>query len=67
MSAPEPSSSAPSSSTRTSSLQPTTVTLSRCSRQLRERGKLSDLAPTILCLLDLEVPAEMTADNLIVG
>ncbi len=36
-------------------------------RQLRERGKLSDLAPTILCLLDLEVPAEMTADNLIVG
>ncbi len=34
--------------------------------RLRERGKLADIAVTILHLLGLEVPAEMTADNLIV-
>lgn len=30
-------------------------------------GKLSDLAPTVLALLGLSVPKEMTANNLIVG
>ena len=35
-------------------------------KTLLERGKLSDIAPTVLHLLGLEVPAEMTADNLIV-
>jgi 2,3-bisphosphoglycerate-independent phosphoglycerate mutase len=32
---------------------------------LRPCGKLSDLAPTVLYLLGLPIPAEMTADNLI--
>jgi len=34
-------------------------------RKLLPRGKLSDIAPTILCLLGLDIPEEMTADNLI--
>jgi len=33
-------------------------------KRLLERGKLSDIAPTVLRLLGLEVPAEMTAENL---
>jgi 2,3-bisphosphoglycerate-independent phosphoglycerate mutase len=32
---------------------------------LRESGKLSDIAPTVLYLLGLSIPEEMTADNLI--
>jgi 2,3-bisphosphoglycerate-independent phosphoglycerate mutase len=35
-------------------------------RKLLERGKLSDIAPTVLSLLGLDVPVEMTADNLFV-
>ena len=34
-------------------------------RRLIRRGKLSDIAPTILFLLGLDVPKEMTAQNLI--
>jgi 2,3-bisphosphoglycerate-independent phosphoglycerate mutase len=34
-------------------------------RKLRARGKLSDIAPTVLYLLGLAIPKEMTADNLI--
>ena len=34
-------------------------------RKLIPAGKLSDLAPTILTLLGLDIPAEMTADNLL--
>ena len=33
--------------------------------KLRESGKLADVAPTALSLLGLEIPGEMTADNLI--
>ncbi|NBB95711.1 MAG: 2,3-bisphosphoglycerate-independent phosphoglycerate mutase [Planctomycetes bacterium] len=33
--------------------------------KLREHGKLSDIAPTMLKLLGIDVPAEMTADCLI--
>ena len=36
-------------------------------RKLLPRGKLSDIAPTVLRLLGLEVPKDMTADNLICG
>ena len=35
--------------------------------KLLPHGKLSDIAPTALKLLGLDVPADMTADNLIVG
>ena len=35
-------------------------------KKLIERGKLADIAPTVLRLMDLEVPAEMTADYLVV-
>ncbi len=35
-------------------------------KKLRERGKLSDIAPTILDLLGLDIPEEMTADDLII-
>jgi 2,3-bisphosphoglycerate-independent phosphoglycerate mutase len=35
-------------------------------KTLLERGKLSDIAPTILSLLGLDIPGEMTAQNLIV-
>ena len=34
--------------------------------KLLERGTLSDIAPTILHLLDIEKPAEMTSNNLII-
>jgi len=34
-------------------------------RKLAESGKLSDIAPTILNLLGLKVPAEMTAEDLL--
>jgi 2,3-bisphosphoglycerate-independent phosphoglycerate mutase len=34
-------------------------------RTLPERGKLSDIAPTVLRLLGLEIPEEMTADVLV--
>jgi 2,3-bisphosphoglycerate-independent phosphoglycerate mutase len=34
-------------------------------KRLAKRGKLSDIAPTVLYLLDLEIPREMTAQNLI--
>jgi 2,3-bisphosphoglycerate-independent phosphoglycerate mutase len=36
-------------------------------RQLLGRGKLSDIAPTVLSLLGLEIPVEMTAQNLIIN
>lgn len=36
-------------------------------KQLIERGKLADLAPTALHLLGLPIPAEMTADVLLAG
>ena len=35
-------------------------------KQLLKHGKLSDIAPTVLSLLGLDVPEEMTAKNLIV-
>ena len=35
-------------------------------KQLLKRGKLSDIAPTILYLLGLKIPEEMTAKNLII-
>jgi 2,3-bisphosphoglycerate-independent phosphoglycerate mutase len=35
-------------------------------KELIDRGKLSDIAPTVLSLLGLKIPAEMTARNLIV-
>ncbi|MCF8128197.1 MAG: 2,3-bisphosphoglycerate-independent phosphoglycerate mutase [Deltaproteobacteria bacterium] len=34
-------------------------------KKLRPRGKLSDVAPTVLYLLGLNIPEEMTAENLI--
>ena len=34
--------------------------------KLQERGTLSDIAPTILYLLDIEKPVEMTSNNLII-
>ena len=35
--------------------------------EMRARGILSDLAPTVLHLLELDVPADMTADNLFIS
>ena len=35
------------------------------SKKIASRGKLSDIAPTALALLGLEIPKEMTANNLI--
>lgn len=34
-------------------------------KRLIERGKLSDIAPTVLHLLGVDIPVEMTAENLI--
>lgn len=34
-------------------------------RKLKETGKLADIAPTVLKLLNMEIPKEMTADILI--
>ena len=34
-------------------------------KAIKEHGKLSDIAPTVLTLLGFEVPKEMTADVLI--
>ncbi len=36
-------------------------------KALVPRGKLSDIAPTVLALLGLDIPVEMTAENLVVG
>jgi 2,3-bisphosphoglycerate-independent phosphoglycerate mutase len=36
-------------------------------KKLLDRGKLSDIAPTVLSLLRLDIPVEMTAQNLIIG
>ncbi len=35
-------------------------------KQILKRGKLSDIAPTVLYLLGLKIPEEMTAENLII-
>lgn len=35
--------------------------------KLRARGTLQDVAPTVLSLLGLEIPKEMTGKNLVVG
>jgi len=35
-------------------------------KSLLQRGKLADIAPTVLFLLGLDTPEEMTAQNLIV-
>ncbi len=48
--------------THTTSLVPLIVTKKGISLQ---KGCLSDIAPTILSLLDLEIPSEMTGNNLI--
>jgi len=42
------------------------VTKDSSGKKLVERGKLSDIATTVLYLLGLEIPAAMTAENLIV-
>jgi bisphosphoglycerate-independent phosphoglycerate mutase (AlkP superfamily) len=36
-------------------------------KRSKQNGKLSDLAPTILKLMDLPIPEAMTANNLLVG
>jgi len=36
-------------------------------KQLLDRGKLSDIGPTVLSLLGLDIPVEMTAQNLMIG
>jgi 2,3-bisphosphoglycerate-independent phosphoglycerate mutase len=43
------------------------VAAERAGRLTDRRGKLSDLAPTLLNLMELVVPREMTADSLIKG
>jgi len=43
------------------------VTNQAAEHTLRPHGKLSDIAPTVLHLLGLTVPPEMTADDLIAG
>jgi 2,3-bisphosphoglycerate-independent phosphoglycerate mutase len=35
--------------------------------RLAPQGKLSDIAPTVLALMGLSIPADMTASNLILG
>jgi 2,3-bisphosphoglycerate-independent phosphoglycerate mutase len=46
----------------TTNLVPLVVTSERF--ELREHGKLSDLAPTILGMLDVAIPVDMTGDRL---
>jgi len=41
------------------------ISQSAVGKKLRPRGKLSDVAPTVLYLLGLNIPKEMTAENLI--
>jgi 2,3-bisphosphoglycerate-independent phosphoglycerate mutase len=43
------------------------VTVDSPGKQLLDRGKLSDIGPTVLSLLGLVIPVEMTAQNLIIG
>ena len=35
--------------------------------KVRSGGRLSDVAPTILSLMELEVPSEMTGENLLIA
>ncbi len=41
------------------------ISQSAVGKKLRPKGKLSDVAPTVLYLLGLNIPKEMTAENLI--
>ena len=34
--------------------------------QVRKGGRLSDIAPTILALMNMEAPAEMTGESLLI-
>ena len=44
---------------------PVPLVLTLAGAELRSGGGLSDLAPTVLCLLGLPVPTTMTGDNLV--
>jgi 2,3-bisphosphoglycerate-independent phosphoglycerate mutase len=46
---------------------PVPIVLTRAGMRVRARGELSDLAPTVLHLLDLEPPAVMTGTSLLAG
>jgi 2,3-bisphosphoglycerate-independent phosphoglycerate mutase len=43
------------------------VSAESSSVKLIDRGKLADIAPTMLGLLDVEIPTDMTADNLVIS
>lgn len=44
---------------------PVPVLIAGCDCEVREGGKLSDLSPTLLKLMDIPVPAEMTGTSII--
>jgi 2,3-bisphosphoglycerate-independent phosphoglycerate mutase len=45
---------------------PVPLVVSLAGAHLRDGGKLGDLAPTILCLLDVAAPPEMSGESLLV-
>ena len=49
----------------TTNLVPLVVISDRQDIKLKEEGKLADLAPTILDLMNIEKPKEMTGESLI--
>lgn len=49
----------------THTTNPVPFIVTRKGIELKERGKLADIAPTILSLMNLPIPAEINGDNLI--
>ena len=49
----------------THTTNPVPFIVTRKGLTLKEEGKLADIAPTILSLMDLPIPVEINGDNLI--
>ena len=49
----------------THTTNPVPFVVTRKGFELKERGKLADIAPTILTLMDLPIPVEISGDSLI--
>jgi 2,3-bisphosphoglycerate-independent phosphoglycerate mutase len=41
------------------------IVMDKRAKKVSDSGSLSDIAPTILAMMDLEVPSEMTGKNLV--
>lgn len=63
----DPETGGPQTAHTTSPVELAVVCNDHADMRLKDGGKLSDIAPTMLSILGIDIPEEMTADNLIVG